>query len=124
TRGFFDDREAHARSVAMLFRHFAPAGLSLAACLERAFDLRRAFHELVEVHRTELAADHPEIAAFGHCQSPHMAFSSEVESGSREENALKRKLALAELVHRIVGAPRLQRGFAGEVLLVIVADVG
>jgi hypothetical protein len=25
-------------------------------------NLGRAFHQLVEVHRTELAADHPEIA--------------------------------------------------------------
>src|SRR6476469_3960513 len=31
--------------------------------------------------------------------------------------------ALAELVHRIVGAARLQSGFAGEIFLVIVADI-
>src|SRR5512140_3357391 len=33
-------------------------------------------------------------------------------------------LSLAELVHRVVGAARLQRGFAGEVFLMVVADVG
>src|ERR1700760_1965798 len=33
-------------------------------------------------------------------------------------------LLLAETVHRVVGSARLQRSFAGEVLLVIVADVG
>src|SRR6267142_5600615 len=32
--------------------------------------------------------------------------------------------ALAELVHRIVGAARLQSGFTGEIFLVIVADIG
>src|SRR5580693_1664939 len=31
---------------------------------------------------------------------------------------------LAELVHRVVGAARLQSGLAGEIFLVIVADVG
>ena len=31
---------------------------------------------------------------------------------------------LAELVHRIVGAPRLEGGLASEIFLVIVADVG
>src|SRR5436190_20064687 len=31
-------------------------------------------------------------------------------------------LALAELVHRVVGAARLQGGFTGEIFLVIVAD--
>src|SRR5207249_9254327 len=32
--------------------------------------------------------------------------------------------ALAELVHRVVGAARLQSGLAGEIFLVIVADIG
>src|SRR5579871_2459928 len=66
----FHDREAHARLVAILLGNFTPAVLGLFAALERTFDLRRAFHELVEIHRAELTADHPEIAAFAHCQSP------------------------------------------------------
>ena len=65
-RGLLDDGEAHASLVTVLFRHLAPAVLCILARLERAFDLGRPFHELVEVHRTELAANHPEIAAFGH----------------------------------------------------------
>src|SRR3974390_3124271 len=64
--GLFNDREAHAGLVAVLLRHLAPALLSLLAGLEGSFDLGRAFHELVEVHRAELTANHPEIAAFGH----------------------------------------------------------
>src|SRR6476659_5136348 len=31
---------------------------------------------------------------------------------------------LAELVHRVVGAARLQRGFTGEIFLVLVTDIG
>src|SRR3954452_8426958 len=64
--GLLDDREAHACLVPVFFRHLAPAFFGFLASLERAFDLGGAFHELVEVHRTELAANHPEIAAFGH----------------------------------------------------------
>src|SRR6201999_3391724 len=33
-------------------------------------------------------------------------------------------LPLAELVHRVVSAARLQRGFTGEIFLVLVADIG
>src|SRR5215475_6925670 len=33
-------------------------------------------------------------------------------------------LLLAELVHRVVGAARLQGGFTGEIFLVLVADIG
>src|SRR3954464_4066282 len=33
-------------------------------------------------------------------------------------------LSLAELIHRVVGAARLQGSLAGEITLVIVADVG
>src|SRR5215472_10639109 len=80
--GLLHDREADAGLVAALFRYFAPAVFGFLAGLERAFDLSRAFHELVEVHRAELAANHPEIAACGH----------------------DRLLLLAELVHRVVGA--------------------
>src|SRR5437879_1810474 len=65
-RGLFDDRKAHAGLVAILFRDLAPAFFGLFTGLERAFDLGRAFHELVEVHRAELAANHPEIAALCH----------------------------------------------------------
>src|SRR6476646_7999092 len=61
-RGLFDDREAHASLVAIFFRNLAPALFGLFTGLERAFDLGRTFHELVEVHRAELAANHPEIA--------------------------------------------------------------
>src|SRR5246127_503422 len=102
--GLFDDREAHAGLVAVLFRDFAPAILGFLARLERAFDLGRAFHELVEVHRAELTANDPEIAAFGH---GNLLLSP-----------------LAELVHRVVGAARLQSGFTREIFLVIVADIG
>src|SRR6266702_3807098 len=65
-RGLFDDRETHAGLVAVFFRDLAPALFGFLAGLERAFDLGRAFHELVEVHRAELAANHPEIAALCH----------------------------------------------------------
>src|SRR5712672_319566 len=100
----FHDRKAYAGLVAVLFRDDAPGVLGFLAGLERTLNLGRAFHELVEVHRSELAANHPEIAAFGH--------------GSLL------LLPLAELVHRVVGAARLQRGFTGEIFLVIVADIG
>src|SRR6202171_5269194 len=62
----FHDGKAHAGLVAVLFGYHAPGILGLLAGLERTLHLGRAFHELVEVHRTELAANHPEIAAFGH----------------------------------------------------------
>src|SRR5271167_1135322 len=66
TGGLFHDGKADPGLVAVLFRDFAPAVFGLLAGLERTFDLGGAFHELVEVHRTELAADHPEIAAMLH----------------------------------------------------------
>src|SRR6202000_627278 len=88
----------------VLFRDLAPAILGFRARLEWAFDLGRSFHELVEVHRAEFTANNPEITAFGH------------------GNLLA--LPLAELVHRVVDAARLQRGFTGEIFLVIVADIG
>src|SRR6202011_2054153 len=62
----FHDREAHPGLVAGLLRDFAPAIFRFLPALERASDLSRAFHELVEVHRTTLAANHPEITACGH----------------------------------------------------------
>src|SRR4051794_14440413 len=97
----FDDGEAHAGPVAMLFRDLAPAVLGLLAGLERTLHLRRALHQLVEIHRAELAADHPEIAAVSHdC------------------------LLLAELVHCVMGAAGLQRRLAREIFLMVVADVG
>src|SRR6476620_7454377 len=34
------------------------------------------------------------------------------------------RCVLAELVHRVVGAARLQRGFTGEIFLVLVTDIG
>src|SRR5579859_476819 len=69
-RRLFHDRETDAGLVAVLFRNRAPGVFGFLAGLERTLHLGRAFDELVEVHRAELAADHPEIAAFGHCQSP------------------------------------------------------
>src|ERR1700746_2516477 len=102
--GLFHDGEAHAGSMPVLFRHFAPEVFRFLARLERTFDRGRAFHELVEVHRTELAPNNPEITAFGH--GSLLLFP------------------LAELVHRVVGAARLQSGFTGEIFLVIVADIG
>src|SRR5438477_10492986 len=64
--GLFDDRKAHAAAMAVLFRDLAPAIFRFLAGLERASDLGRTFHELVEVHRTELTANHPEITALFH----------------------------------------------------------
>src|SRR5882724_9317764 len=64
--GLFDDGKAHAGLMTVLFRHHAPGILGFLAGLERTLHLGRTFHELVEVHRTELAANHPEIAAYGH----------------------------------------------------------
>src|SRR5664279_172061 len=64
--GLFHDREAHTGLVTVLFRDRAPGILGFLAGLERTLHLGRPFHELVEVHRSELAANHPEIAAFGH----------------------------------------------------------
>src|SRR5882757_7413256 len=101
-RGLFHDGKAHAGLVAVLFRHHAPGILGFLAGLERTLYLGRTFHELVEVHRTELATDNPKIAAW-------------------HDRLLL--LPLAELVHRIMGAAGLQSGLAGEVSLVIVADV-
>src|SRR6478735_2230777 len=66
----FHDREAHAGLVTVLFRDRPPGFLGLGAALERTLNLGRAFHQLVEVHRTELAANHPEIAADRHDDSP------------------------------------------------------
>src|SRR5476651_2010023 len=54
--GLFHDGKAHASLVAVLFGYHAPGILGLLAGLERTLHLGRAFHELVEVHRTELAA--------------------------------------------------------------------
>src|SRR6185437_53410 len=62
----FHDREAHSGLVTVLFRHRPPGFLGLGAALERALNLGRSFHQLVEVHRTELPANHPEIAADRH----------------------------------------------------------
>src|SRR5947207_1984722 len=64
--GLFHDGVADACLVAVLFRDFFPAVFRFLAALERTFDLGRAFHELVEVHRAELAANNPEKAALGH----------------------------------------------------------
>src|ERR1700687_4616501 len=69
-RGLLHDGKTHPGLVPVLFRDRAPGVLGFLAGLERALDLGRAFDELVEVHRTELAADHPEIAAGGHDQAP------------------------------------------------------
>src|ERR1700733_14685050 len=88
--GLFHDREAHAGLVAVFFRNLAPAIFGLCAALERTFDLRRAFHELVEIHRTELAADHPEITAFVHCQSPVAGARSVRNSTGRQTDQLNR----------------------------------
>src|SRR3984957_11554469 len=83
-RGLFHDREAHTGLVAVFFRDLAPAIFSLCAALEWTFDLGRAFHELVEVHRTELAADHPEIATVLHRQSP-FAIARSVRNSTRRQ---------------------------------------
>src|SRR5882724_437218 len=64
--GLFHDRKAHAGLMTVLFRDRAPGILRLLPGLERALHLGRTFHQPVEVHRTELAADHPEIAAVLH----------------------------------------------------------
>src|ERR1700692_1074567 len=64
--GLLHDRKAHAGLVAILFRDRAPGILGLLAGRERALDLGRALHEGVEVHRTELAANHPVITAVVH----------------------------------------------------------
>src|ERR1700733_11572108 len=66
TAGLFHDREAHAGLVPVLFRNRAPGILGLLAGRERTLHLGRTMHEGVEIHRTELAANHPVIAAFGH----------------------------------------------------------
>src|SRR5437016_13971586 len=81
--GLFDDGKSHAGLVAVLFRDDAPGILGLLAGLERTLHLGRAFHELVEVHRTELAANHPEIAAFGHLSLlfVRLAFIQPLEPG-------------------------------------------
>src|ERR1700730_12773184 len=65
-RGLFHDRKAHAGFVPVLLRDRAPGLFGLLAGLERALNLGRAFHQLVEAHRTELAANHPEIPALSH----------------------------------------------------------
>src|ERR1700733_8577803 len=89
-RGLFHDREAHTGLVAAFFRNLAPTIFSLCAALERTFDLRRAFHELVEIHRTELTADHPEIAAFGHCRLSCCCTRSVWNSTGRQTDRLNR----------------------------------
>src|SRR3954470_4661287 len=61
-RGLFHDRKADAGLVTVLFRNRAPGILGFLAGRKRTLHLGRAFHELVEVHRSELAANHPEIA--------------------------------------------------------------
>src|SRR6267154_1953624 len=61
-RGLFHDRKADAGLVTVLFGNRTPGILGFLAGRERTLHLGRAFHELVEVHRSELAADHPEIA--------------------------------------------------------------
>src|SRR5579883_2250303 len=119
--GLFNDREAHAGLVTVLFRHLAPAVLGFLAALERTLDLGRAFHELVEVHRAELTADHPEIAACGHCQSPVCCRAASLEFASCSR-------LIGSTVSRTgsscCGRRRLQGRFAREVFLVVVADVG
>src|SRR5262245_25162066 len=64
--GLFHDGVADACLVTTLFRDFLPAVHCFPAGLERTFDLGRAFHELMEVHRAELAANNPKKAALGH----------------------------------------------------------
>src|SRR5882757_10397622 len=88
--------------MTVLLRHDLPGVLRLFPRLERTLYLGRTFHELVEVHRTELATDNPKIAAW-------------------HDRLLL--LPLAELVHRVMGAAGLQSGLTGEVFLVFVADV-
>src|SRR5690348_17119246 len=73
--GLLDDREANASLVTVLFRDGAPGVLGFLAGLERTLHLGRAFHELVEVHRAELAANHPEITACAHDKSPVLTVS-------------------------------------------------
>src|ERR1051325_11304292 len=92
----FHDREAHAGAMAVLLGDLAPAILGFLAGLERTLHLRGALHQLVEVHRAELAADHPEIAAAGH-----------------------KCLLLAELVHGVMGAAGLQGRLAREIFLMV-----
>src|SRR5580692_12983404 len=83
-RGLFHDREAHPCLVAVFLRNLAPAIFSLCSALDWTCDLRRALHQLVEVHRTERAADHPEIAACVHCQSP-VALTRSVRNSTRSQ---------------------------------------
>src|ERR1700761_3752969 len=64
--GLFDDRKAHAGLVAVFFRYRAPGIFGLLAGRERALDLGRAVHQRVEIHRTELATNHPVTAAVLH----------------------------------------------------------
>src|ERR1700677_1768064 len=63
---FFDNREAHAAAVAVFFRDRAPGIFGFLAGGERTLHLGGAFHQLVEIHRTELAANHPEITSALH----------------------------------------------------------
>src|SRR5262245_47362935 len=120
--GLFHDGVADACLVTALFRDFLPAVFRFLAALERTFDLGRAFHELVEVHRAELAADNPEKAALGH--SVVSCCPSSVISLEYDHTPGRSIPALAELVHRIVSAARLQGSLAGEIFLVLVADIG
>src|ERR1700737_3545426 len=65
-RGLFHDGEAHASFVPVLLRDRAPGLFGLLAGLERALNLGRALHQLVEVHRTEPTPNPPEISALFH----------------------------------------------------------
>src|SRR5262249_36136999 len=69
--GLFHDGVADACLVTVFFGNLFPAIFRFLAALERTFDLGRAFHELVEVHRAELAPDNPEKAALGHSVVSH-----------------------------------------------------
>src|SRR5436305_1081195 len=84
TARLFHDRKTNAAAMTVLFGEPLPALLGFLARGERSLHLGRAFHQLMEVHRTELAADDPE-----------------------ERAGLHGSLRLAELVHRIVRAARL-----------------
>src|ERR1700724_3529091 len=62
----FHDGEAHAAAMPVRLRDFPPGVFGLFASLERTLDLGGSLDQLVEIHRTEFAADHPEIAAVLH----------------------------------------------------------
>src|ERR1700676_3127443 len=62
----FHDGEAHAAAMPVLLGDFPPSVFGLFASLERTLDLGGSLDQLVEIHRTEFTADHPEIAAVLH----------------------------------------------------------